>query len=94
MTNWADRGRDAGRLLKEIESKDLKEQLDAVRAYLSDLTGSLNKIAKRQWGNTRNRALDTAIEAEEIMKENFAVSLVVALGVGVFVGYLLRRSTQ
>jgi len=94
MTNWADRGRDAGRLLKEIESKDLKEQLDAVRDYLSDLAGSLNKIAKRQWGNTRNRALDTAIEAEEIMKENFAVSLVVALGVGVFVGYLLRRSTQ
>jgi hypothetical protein len=34
--SWVDRGRDAGRFLKETEVKDLEEQLDAVRDYLRD----------------------------------------------------------
>jgi ElaB/YqjD/DUF883 family membrane-anchored ribosome-binding protein len=33
-------------------------------------------------------------EAEEMMKDNLAASLVVALGVGVLVGYLIRRGTE
>jgi hypothetical protein len=36
--SWVDRGRDAGRVLKEIEVKDLREQLDVVRDYLRELT--------------------------------------------------------
>ena len=39
-------------------------------------------------------ALDRAYEAEELMKDNLAASLVVALGVGVLVGYLIRRGTK
>ena len=89
-----DRGRDAGRFLKEIEVKDLQEQVDAVRDFLRDLTTSFSKIANRQWGHARGRAVDTVQEAEEMMKENLAASLVVALGVGVLVGYLIRRGTE
>jgi hypothetical protein len=68
--------------LKDIEVKDLQEQLDAVRDYLRDLTASFGKIASRQWGHARGRAVDTVQEAEEMMKDNLAASLVVALGVG------------
>jgi ElaB/YqjD/DUF883 family membrane-anchored ribosome-binding protein len=92
--SWVDRGRDAGRFLKETEVKDLQEQLDAVRDYLRDLTTSFSKIANRQWGHARGRAIDTVQEAEEMMKDNLAASLVVALGVGVLVGYLIRRGTE
>ena len=92
--SWVDRGRDAGRFLKETEVKDLQEQLDAVRDYLRDLTTSFSKIANRQWGHARGRAVDTVKEAEEMMKDNLAASLVVALGVGVLVGYLIRRGTE
>jgi ElaB/YqjD/DUF883 family membrane-anchored ribosome-binding protein len=92
--SWVDRGRDAGRFLKETEVKDLQEQLDAVRDYLRDLTTSFSKIANRQWGHARRRAIDTVQEAEEMMKDNLAASLVVALGVGVLVGYLIRRGTE
>ena len=88
--SWVDRGRDAGRVLKEIEVKDLREQLDVVRDYLGDLTASFSNIANRQWGHARGRAVDTVQEAEEMMKDNLAASLVVALGVGVLVGYLIR----
>jgi ElaB/YqjD/DUF883 family membrane-anchored ribosome-binding protein len=92
--SWVDRGRDAGRFLKDIEVKDLQEQLDAVRDYLRDLKASFGKIASRQWGHARGRAVDTVQEAEEMMKDNLAASLVVALGVGVLVGYLIRRGTE
>jgi ElaB/YqjD/DUF883 family membrane-anchored ribosome-binding protein len=80
--------------LKETEVKDLQEQLDAVRDYLRNLTTSLSKIANRQWGHARGRAIDTVQEAEEMMKDNLAASLIVALGVGVLVGYLIRRGTE
>ena len=75
-------------------SVSVDDQLDSVRDYLGDLTSSFSKIANRRVGHARGRALDTAHEAEELMKDNLAASLVVALGVGVLVGYLIRRGTE
>jgi hypothetical protein len=63
--------------LKEIEVKDIQEQLDSLRGYLGDLTASVSKIANRRWRDARGRAFDTAQEAEAVMKENLAASLVV-----------------
>jgi len=94
MTNRGNWGRETGRLLKEIDVPDLNDQLDAVRDYLRELTSSFSKIANRQWRSTRDRALDTAQETEEIMKDNLAASLVVALGIGVLMGYLIHLSTD
>jgi ElaB/YqjD/DUF883 family membrane-anchored ribosome-binding protein len=94
MTSWANLGRaenKAGRFLKELEAQDLHDQLDAVRDYLRDLTGSFSKIANRQWGHARGRAADTVQEAEEMMKDNLAASLVVTLGVGVLICNLIGR---
>jgi ElaB/YqjD/DUF883 family membrane-anchored ribosome-binding protein len=80
--------------LKELEVKDIQKQFDALLGYLGDLTGSISKIGNRRWRDVRGRAFDTAEEAEAIMQENLAASLVVALGVGILVGYLIRRSTH
>jgi ElaB/YqjD/DUF883 family membrane-anchored ribosome-binding protein len=91
MTSRVDWGRETGRLLKEIDVKDLQDQLESMRDYLRDLTGSFSKIANRQWRSTRDRAFDAAQETEEIMRDNLAVSLVVALGLGIVIGYLARR---
>jgi hypothetical protein len=79
--SWVDRGREAGRFLKETEVKDLQEQLDAVRDYLRDLT-NFQQDPPAANGHARGRAVDTVQEAEEMMKDNLAASLVVALGVG------------
>ena len=98
MTSWSNWGRaaehKAGRFLKDLEAQDVYDQLDSVRDYLGDLTTSFSKIANRRVGHARGRAVDTAHEAEELMKDNLAASLVVALGVGVLVGYLIRRGTE
>jgi hypothetical protein len=80
--------------LKEIEVKDIQEQLDSLRDYLGELTASISRIANRRWRDARGRAFDTAQEAEAVMKENFAASLVVAPGLGILVGYLIRRGTE
>jgi ElaB/YqjD/DUF883 family membrane-anchored ribosome-binding protein len=94
MSRWARTEQQASKFLKELDADDLHDQLDAMRAYLKDLTGTFGKIANRQWGRTRDRAADAAQEAEVIMKDNLSASLIVALGIGVLVGYLLRRGSQ
>ena len=46
-----------------------------------------------EWAELEYQAGDRG-KAEELMKDNLAASLVVALGVGVLVGYLIRRGTE
>lgn len=94
MMSWGRSEDRASRYLKELDVQDLNDQLDSVRAYLKDLTGTFGKVANRQWGRARHHALDTAEEAEELMKDNLAASLIIALGVGVLVGYMIRRGTE
>ena len=92
--NWGRSEDRASRYLKELEVQDLSEQLDSLRSYVKDLTGSFGKIANRQWGRARHRALDAAEEAEEVMKDHLTASLIVALGIGILVGYMIRRGTE
>jgi ElaB/YqjD/DUF883 family membrane-anchored ribosome-binding protein len=94
MTSWGRAEHKAGKFLKELDADDLHDQLDSMRAYLKDLTGTFGKIANRQWGRAREQAVDTAQEAEDLMKDNLAASLIVALGVGVLVGYMIRRGSE
>jgi hypothetical protein len=37
---------------------------------------------------------DTAHQTEEMMKDNLAASLILAVGLGVFVGYMIRRGSE
>ena len=92
--SWVDRTRDAGRSWKDIDLKQVQEKLGSLSDYLSNLAASTSKVATRQWRDTRKQALGTAHEAEEMMKENLAASLVLALGIGVLIGYLIRRGSR
>jgi ElaB/YqjD/DUF883 family membrane-anchored ribosome-binding protein len=94
MTSWGRVEQKAGRFLKELDAEDLHDQLDAMRAYLKDLTGAFGKIANRQWGRARDLATETAYEAEDTMKDNLTASLLVAVSVGVLIGYMIRRGTE
>ena len=46
------------------------------------------------FGRARAYASDTAQDAEEVMKDNLAASLVLAVGLGVLVGYFIRRGSE
>jgi len=77
-----------------LDIDDLYDQLDSLRSYVQELSASMGKSVSRQYGRTRDFASETAREAEEAMKDHLAASLILAIGVGIVVGYLLRRGTE
>ena len=56
--------------------------------------GAFGKIANRRWDRARELAVDTAHDTEDLMKGNLAASLILALGLGVLVGFMIRRSSE
>ena len=94
MVNWAEAQRKSGRILKDLDPEDLYDQLDAIGGYLKQLTSAFGKTANRQWGRTRDLAIDTAHDAEGTMRDNLAASLIIAVGLGVVIGYMFGRSSE
>ena len=45
-------------------------------------------------GSCARTVADTASDAEETMRANFAALLIVALGVGALVGYMIARGKE
>jgi hypothetical protein len=79
--------------LKDLDIDDLHDQIDTLRAYVNQLTGS-GTSASRQFGRARDYASGAAHDAEDLMKDNLAASLVLALGLGLVVGYFIRRGSE
>jgi ElaB/YqjD/DUF883 family membrane-anchored ribosome-binding protein len=94
MMSLAKAERKAARLVSNFDIDDLYDQLDNLRAYIQELSSGLGRNAGRQFGRARAYASDAAQEAEEAMKDNLAASLIFAVGLGVVVGYLIRRSSE
>jgi biopolymer transport protein ExbB/TolQ len=95
MVSLARAERKASRFVKDhVDVDDLYDQLDALRGYVQKLSSGFGKSAGREWKRARSFASDTAHDAEETMKDNLAASLVLAVGLGIVVGYFLRRGTE
>lgn len=94
MVSLARAERKAARFVKDLDIDDVYDQLDTLRAYVHELSQSVGKGASRQFGRARDFASETAHEAEDVMKDNLAASLVLALGLGLVVGYFIRRGTE
>jgi hypothetical protein len=86
--------RKSGGFLKEVHVTDLYDHLDAIGAYLKELTGAFGNLANRQWSRGRYLVAGTARDAEETMEDHLAASLIIAIGVGVLLGYVIGRSTK
>jgi hypothetical protein len=70
---------------------EIYDQLDTLRGYVQELSQGVGKSAKSGYGRARDLASGAAHDAEETMKDNLAASLVLALGLGIAVGYFIRR---
>lgn len=77
-----------------LDPEDYYEQLDHMRAALKDMARSFGKVASKRGSEARSYALTTAEDAEEMMKDHLAASMLLALGVGVAVGFFLLRSSK
>jgi ElaB/YqjD/DUF883 family membrane-anchored ribosome-binding protein len=85
MLGWSEKPR------RYVDPEDLYDQLDNVRGYLKELTHGASKMATKRAKQARSYTADTFDDAEELMKDNLAASMLIALGVGVAVGFFLRR---
>ena len=80
--------------VKDIDSDDLYDQIEKLTDNVHQLSQRVGKSASRQYGRARDYASERAQEAEHLMKDNLAASLILVLGLGLLVGYLIRRSTD
>ncbi len=95
MLGLARAERKTARFVKDnVDLDELYDQISTLRDYVTELTSSAGKGASRQFGRARDFASDAAHEAEDAMKDNLAASLILAVGLGVVVGYFIRRGTE
>jgi hypothetical protein len=95
MLGLARAERKTARFVKDnVDLDELYDQISTLRDYVTGLTSSAGRGASRQFGRARDFASVAAHDAEETMKDNLAASLVIALGLGIVVGYFLRRGTE
>ena len=94
MLSWPRAERKVSRLVSSVDLDDLYDQIDSLRSYVNELAGNAGKSASRNYGRARDYASEAAHEAEDLMKDNLAASLVLALGLGLVVGYFIRRGTE
>lgn len=95
MMGLARAERKAARFVKgNFDLDDLYDQIDSLRSYVSDLSTGAGKGASHQLARARDYAGEAARDAEETMKDNLAASLILAAGLGIVIGYFLRRGTE
>ena len=95
MLGLARAERKATRFVRDnFDLGDLYDQLDSLRSYVNELSADVGEGASRRYVRARDYTADAAREAEETVKDNLAASLILAVGLGVLVGYFLRRGTE
>jgi len=92
MGSWIDFER--AKSLRPADINDIAQQLSAAASYLGQLTESFGKRANTQLDRARAVLSDAAHDTHENLRENVVVSLVLAAGVGLVVGYLIGRSSD
>lgn len=95
MLNWAGAERKAARLLKRnIDIDDVYGELESLRDSVQALSTRAGQSASRGYARTRDFATDAWDDPEGAMKDNLAASLLLAAGLGLVVGYFIRRGTE
>ena len=95
MMSLTGAGRRAARLVEsKLDIDDLHAELEALRDTVHELSARAGRSASRGYGRARAFASETVDDAEEVMKDHLAASLLLAIGLGIAVGYLLRRRTE
>ncbi|MEG6508566.1 hypothetical protein V6C03_06245 [Methyloligella sp. 2.7D] len=77
-----------------IDTDELYAELDALRRSVNSLTHSFGDTASHRAAKARAFASEKAEEAEDLMKDHLAASVLIALGLGALVGFLIGRSTD
>ena len=74
-----------------LDAEDLAGQIDAIRADMQNLTATVSRIANTQMGRAQEKAMETAQDAQEVIKRNPLQAVAIAVGLGFLFGVFTRR---
>jgi ElaB/YqjD/DUF883 family membrane-anchored ribosome-binding protein len=70
---------------------ELADQIDSIRADIQSLTSTVSRIANKQINRAQDRAVETATQAEEAIRQNPLSAVAIAVGLGFLFGVFTRR---
>lgn len=73
------------------DAEELAGQIDAIRADIQSLTSTVSRIANKQMNRAQDKAMETAGQAEEAIKQNPLTAVAIAVGLGFLFGVFTRR---
>ena len=73
------------------DAQELANQIDAIRSDIQSLTSTVSKIANKQINRAQDKAMETANQAEEAIKQNPLTAVAIAVGLGFLFGVFTRR---
>ena len=88
---WGLASRKQSQFARDLDLGEVHDQLDALRGFVHELSRSVGLGARDPYERARDFAAEAAHDAEQAMKDNLAASLVLAVGLGVAIGYFIGR---
>lgn len=73
------------------DNQELANQIDAIRADIQNLTSTVGRMANKQINRAQDKAMETANQAEEAIRQNPLSAVAIALGLGFLFGIFTRR---
>ena len=73
------------------DAEELAGQIDAIRADIQSLTSTVGRMANKQINRAQDKAMETANQAEEAIRQNPLSAVAIALGLGFLFGIFTRR---
>jgi ElaB/YqjD/DUF883 family membrane-anchored ribosome-binding protein len=73
------------------DTEELNDQIDAIRADIQSLTSTVSRMANKQLGRAQDKAVETANQAEEAIRQNPLSAVAIAVGLGFLFGVFTRR---
>ena len=73
------------------ETQELADQIDAIRSDIQSLTSTVSRIANKQINRAQDKAVETASQAEEAIRQNPLSAVAIAVGLGFLFGVFTRR---
>ena len=74
-----------------LDTYELAEQIEGIRADLQSLSSMVGRIANKQLGRVQDKAVETANQVEEAIRQNPLSALAIAAGLGFLFGVFTRR---
>jgi ElaB/YqjD/DUF883 family membrane-anchored ribosome-binding protein len=73
------------------DTNELANQIDAIRADIESLTSTVGRMANKQLNRAQDKAMETANQAEEAIRQNPLSAVAIAVGLGFLFGVFTRR---